>query len=252
MSFFKSKAKTNQVKVLATSNAKKSKANGKSKNAIINPYLNAKITYRDNLIALANNRLWLMILLIVAVLIALGCTASAISSANRSVYVPYVVAVDNHGVSVPAGIAREVPKANDKLISSTLAQFIVAVRSVTVDVSYLTRNLDWAYAHVKDQTPAKKSLEAWLSGATGVKNPVERASTEIVSCDIVSVLKQTENTYTIEWIETIRSRSIEKAKKEKHMKALMTVEMGDPPNANDTKGIIFNPLGIYIKEFNWD
>lgn len=248
MALGKSNTKTNQVKVIGRSNTKK----GKSKNAIINPYLNAKITYRDNLIALANNRLWLMILLIVAVLIALGCTASAISSANRSVYVPYVVSVDNHGVSVPAGIAREVPKANDKLISSTLAQFIIAVRTVTVDVSYLTRNLDWAYAHVKEQTPARKTLEAWLSGTAGVKNPVERAYDEIVSCDIVSVLKQTENTYTIEWIETIRSRGADKGKKEKHMKALITMEMGDPPNANDTKGIIFNPLGIYIKEFNWD
>lgn len=248
MALGKSNTKSNQVKVIGRSNTKK----GKSKNAIINPYLNAKITYRDNLIALANNRLWLLILLIVAVLIALGCTASAISSANRSVYVPYVVSVDNHGVSVPAGIAREVPKANDKLISSTLAQFIIAVRTVTVDVSYLTRNLDWAYAHVKDQTPAKNTLEAWLSGTTGVKNPVERAYDEIVSCDIVSVLKQTENTYTVEWIETIRSRGADKGKKEKHMKALITMEMGDPPNANDTKGIIFNPLGIYIKEFNWD
>ena len=81
---------------------------------------------------------------------------------------------------------------------------------------------------------------------------MERAYDEIVSCDIVSVLKQTENTYTIEWIETIRSRGADKGKKEKHMKALITVEMGDPPNANDTKGIIFNPLGIYVKEFNWD
>ena len=35
------------------------------------------------------------------------------------------------------------------------------------------------------------------------------------------------------------------------MKAIITIEYGDVPNGNDIKGIIKNPLGVYISTFSW-
>ena len=223
----------------------------KSKNQTVNPWLNAKDTWRDKFAQLANNHLWLMILTTLSVLIALGCTASAISSANRSSYVPYVIAVDDHGVAVTSGFARQMTKQSDKVVSATLSEFITTTRSVTVDVAYLRKNIEWAYAHIKENSDAQKTINAWYSGSTGVKNPVERAMDEIVNVEIKSILKQTNFTYAIEWLEVTRSRSGDKIKPDMYMKAIVTFEYGAVPNSNDLKGIVNNPLGIYISSFSW-
>lgn len=216
-----------------------------------NPWLNAKDTWRDRYAQMANSHIWLMILTTLAVIIALGCTASAISTANRSHYVPYVIAVDNHGVAISSGFAKQMTKTNDKVIGATLSQFVAATRSVTVDVAYLRNNITWAYAHLKRETQAYSYIDSWYSGATGVKNPVERAAEEIVNVRVISILKQTEKTYALEWIETSTSPNGQQSKPDIVMTGFFTIDFDLAPNANDITGVINNPLGLYIKSMSW-
>lgn len=216
-----------------------------------NPWLNAKDTWRDRYAQMANSHIWLMVLTTFAVLIALGCTASAISTANRSHYIPYVIAVDNHGVAVSSGFAQQMTKQNDKVIAATLSQFVTATRSVTVDVAYLRNNITWAYAHLKHETQAYNYIDSWFSGATGVKNPVERAAEEIVNVRVISILKQTEKTYALEWIETSTSPTGQQNKPDMIMTGYFTIDFDLAPNANDVTGVINNPLGLYIKSMSW-
>ena len=35
------------------------------------------------------------------------------------------------------------------------------------------------------------------------------------------------------------------------MKAVVSYDFGKKPNANDVKGIINNPLGLYVTEISW-
>ena len=234
-----------EVKVISVKKKKEANRN------VVNPWLNAKDTWRDKFSQLSNTHLWLMILTTLACLIALGCTACAISTANRSKYIPYVIAVDEHGVALTSGFATQMNKQSDKVISSMLSQFITATRSVTVDLAYLKSNIDWAYAHFKQNSAGYKLLNEWFSGASGVPNPITRAQTEIINVEIKSILKQSDYTWVIEWNEISRNRDGEKIKPDMTMKAIITIEYGDVPNGNYIKGIIKNPLGVYISTFSW-
>ena len=237
---------------LDLSSTKTTKATVKKKGKTpVNPWLNAKEQWRNRYTSLANSQLWSMIIACVAVIMMLGAMAISIEAANRSQYVPYVVAVDNHGVAINSGFAHQMDKTSDKVVSAIISEFIVAARSVTVDISYLQRNIDWIYAHLDERSPARSYLNEWFQGQQGVPNPVERAQKELVSVDINSILKQGNKTYIIEWTEVTRARSGEKTKPDAVMKAVVSYDFGKKPNANDVKGIINNPLGLYVTEISW-
>ena len=227
----------------------KNKTQEKPKKNGVNPWLNAKVQYRDNFQAMSSSKLWMQVIAVASVLLMLGAMAVALSTANRSNYIPYVVAVDDHGVAIASGLARQTNKADEKVIVATLAEFITNARSVTVDVAMLRRAIYSCYAHVIKGEIAREKLDEWFSGNSGVKNPFERASESLVQVSIQSVVAQTPSTYQIDWIEIERDRQGKKLKPDLSMRALVTWQYG--PQKQGIDEITFNPLGIYIKDFNW-
>ena len=140
-------------------------------------------------------------------------------------------------------------QANENAIISTLAEFITNARSVTVDTAVIRRAIYNCYAHVMKNDEAKEKLDKWFSGNSGVKNPFERASESLVRISIQSVVAQTPNNYQINWIEGTYDRQGKKIKPDLSMRGMVTWEYG--PEKENLDEIIFNPLGIYIKDFNW-
>ena len=217
----------------------------------VNPWLNAKDSWRDRYAQLANSQLWSLVIACCAAVMMLAAMALSMAANNKSQYIPYVVAVDDHGVAINSGFAKQMTKADDKVVASLLAQFIVSSRSVTVDVSYLKKNIDWVFAHLEENTPARAYITEWYTGGQGVQNPVKRAETELVSVKVTSILKQSKNTFTVEWIESTRSRNGERLKPDMTMKAVISYTYGKIPNGNDVIGIQNNPLGIYLSQISW-
>ena len=108
----------------------------KTKNTV-NPWLDAKKSWRDRYSQIASSQLWYLIIAIVSTIVMLAAMAVSIEAANRSQFVPYVVTLDNHGVAITSGIAKQITKTDDQIVAATLSQFIVDARSVTVDITYI-------------------------------------------------------------------------------------------------------------------
>lgn len=223
----------------------------KAKNTTVNPWLDAKKNWRDRYSQIASSQLWYLIIAIASSIVMLAAMSISIEAVNRSQYIPYVVTVDDHGVAITSGIAKQITKTDDQIVAATLSQFIVDARSVTVDISYIKTAVERVYAHLKENSPAIAYINEFYTADKGKNNPVVRAQEELVSVQINSILKQSKQTYVIEWTETARARSGEKIKPDMIMKALISYEFGVKSKSDDIKGIINNPLGLYISQISW-
>lgn len=222
------------------------KANTKTKDEIVNPYLNVKRIFRDNNQALMNSRLWFAIFAVISMLLAFGGVTVSLYSAAHSEYVPYVVAVNDHGVAIASGLARETQREDEKLISATVSEFIENMRTVTLDYGMQRRMTYWVLAHLTDMDPARSKALTYFNES----NPFERARKMLVDVSIKSVVKQDGSTWQVEWIESERSRLGELLSDPKKMRALVTWGYG--PQKTELEEIKYNPLAIYIRDYNWN
>ncbi len=89
----------------------------------------------------------------------------------------------------------EALKVND------LERFVEDIRSVYLDVEVEDKAVRRAYARLVPNSCANANL-------TGVqrRDPFERAARELVKVDIKSTLPLSDNTWQMEWIETITDR----------------------------------------------
>ena len=225
------------------------KGKPKKKKKVSNPWLNARDQYRDHFQMLSQSKLWWQMGAIACFMLMFGAMATALSTANRSNYIPYIVAVDDHGVAIATGLAHQTTKADEKIIVATLADFITNARTVTVDVSLIRKAIYSCYAHILREDPARAKIDEWFSGNSGVKTPFERAGDSLVSVKINSVVAQTATTYQVDWVETERDRSGKRLKADTHMRALITWGYG--PQKETVDEITYNPMSVYIKDFNW-
>lgn len=231
---------------------KKEKTEKKDKQIQVSPWLNARDTWRNKTEQALAGKLWLMVLATVSVIISLACTAIAIHNSNKSIYVPYVVAVDSHGVAIASGFAKQVTTVDEKVAMATVSQFITSIRTVSPDNLYLINNLKWASNHVSPNSPARESLSAWYNGSMEERKVQERAMDgEIVNCNITSVLKRGEKTYQVRWEERTYNASGSEIKPVKFMLADLIIEYGVAPPTSDVDKVIYNPLGVYINSFHW-
>lgn len=221
-----------------------------AKNQIKNPFLDRKQKYLDNFQQMAVSKLWAIVFGITCCIVMIGSIASAINTANHSKYIPYVISVNEHGIAVASGFAHEVNKVDDKVQISLISQFIQNVRTVTPDTALLRRNIIDAYQHVIEKTPAYEKLNEYFAGNEEQKTLFERSINELVSIEITAVVKQSEYSYQIDWIETTRDHKGTRLGPSVNMRALITWGYG--PQKKDQQGIIHNPLSLYIKDFNWN
>ena len=82
-------------------------------------------------------------------------------------------------------------------------------------------------------------------------NPFKRAEKETVAVQIESVMRQTPESWQVDWVETVRDRQGTVKMPPFHMRALLTVYLVPPTPATTEEQIRKNPMGIYIKDFRW-
>lgn len=194
------------------------------------PYLNARYNHNSRESAMFFSRLMWQIVGIVSMLTVLGCVAGIIYVAIQAKYIPFVIKVDKLGQPLAVSVADKAAPVDSRVIQATLASFINDARMVTPDVTVQRNAVFRIYAHLN--------------------NPFRRAEKELVSIEITSVLQQSDETWQIDWKETVTDRQGVRIS-DFRMRALLMVHVVPPTNRTSEEQIRKNPLGIYIRDFNW-
>lgn len=207
------------------------------------PYLEARRQWSEEYGGfIARERAWRLIAIIALVLatVSIGVVAY---TATRSQFVPYIVEKDKLGSTVAVRPAERTQQADPRVIQAQLAEWLTNTRSVSVDAGLQRRGIDKAYALISRSGAAKQQLDAWMQA----NDPFKRAASELVTVEIQSVLPVGDNSWRIEWAETVRDRAGELLSTTT-WQATVTVAVVPPK----TEAAIFmNPTGLLIQSFAW-
>ena len=180
------------------------------------------------------------------VLALLAAIAGLTWQGAQSKIVPYVVVLDKDGQELHSGLAGKSATTEAKVIKAELENFIKKVRLASMDRQLMLQNINFVYAHLKNNTPALKKLNAHFQE----NNPFELISKQTKIVDkVTSVLPVTENTWSLEWTETSRDISNGEILKTENYKAIATVLRQDPETPEQWSS---NPFGIWIVDFEWE
>lgn len=212
------------------------------------PYLNAKYNHNSRESAMFFSRLMWQIVGIVSGLIVLACVAGIIHVAEQTKFIPYVVEVDKLGQPLAVSVADKATPVDSRVIHATLASFINDARMVTPDVTVQRNAIFRLYSHLNSDDAATVKMNEYMNDENN--NPFRRAEKELVSIEITSVLQQSGESWQVDWKETVTDRQGVRIS-DFRMRALLMVHVVPPNNRTSEDQIRKNPLGIYIRDFNW-
>lgn len=156
---------------------------------------------------------------------------------------PYVIGVKNGEEVVGVASVQKLPTSQlEALKVNDLERFVEDIRSVYLDVEVEDKAVRRAYARLVPNSPAQTQI----SQAFKEENPFERAARELVKVDIKSTLPLSDNTWQMEWIETITDRQ-GNVLDTPRFKATITTQTVQPKNKAEMNQ---NPLGLWIATFN--
>jgi type IV secretion system protein VirB5 len=175
-----------------------------------------------------------------SLLLSLALAAMLIFAGAVGTVVPYVVEIGPNGEARAAGPARKAYSPSDAQIAYHLARFVENVRALSIDPIVVRQNWLAAYDFVSDRAAVT------LSDYARQRDPFSRIGAETIAVQVVSVVRATESSFQVRWIE--RSYEGGAVKDTKRMTGLFTIVVKTP----DTPELIAkNPLGIYVHAFNW-
>lgn len=210
-----------------------------------NPYQQVKNQWNEFFAnALVSKRNWQILSFIQMGIIAVLIFA-LINLATRSKLIPYIVEVDSIGRAVAYAPAEQIKSLDDRVIRAQLYRFIEKSRVVITDSEAMRRNLSEVYKMV---TPDVK--QNILNTYYMENNPLEIARTRSRQIMPLSCLKQSKNTFLVEWEEVDRDMS-SKVMDTRKWKALITIVQIQPDNETKMKLDPMNPFGIFITTLSW-
>jgi type IV secretion system protein TrbF len=170
-------------------------------------------------------------LLLAALLLWLGRTAST---------VPYIVEVDPRGGARAVGPAAESYKPSDAQIAFHLARFVDNVRALSIDPVVIRQNWLKAYDFVTDR--AAVTLNEYARD----NDPFARVGREAVAVEVTSVVRASDSSFQVRWLERIFEGGA--LKDTKRLTGLFSLVITPPKTVEAVRK---NPLGIYVHTFNW-
>lgn len=213
-----------------------------------NPYLAARRTWNDHVGSqVAARRMWQLIA-IIALLIVLAAIGGIIQIGSQSKFVPYVIEVDKLGQVAAAGPVQSTSPVDERVFKATVSEFINDARLVTPDIAVQRKAIFRIYSKLSSNDPATQKMNDYLNGDPE-KTPFARATKEMVSIEISSVLPQTPDTWQVDWVETTRDRKGVVTGRT-NMRALVTVYTADM-NQQTEEQTWMNPLSIFIRDYSW-
>ncbi|WP_333823958.1 conjugal transfer protein TrbF [Pinisolibacter sp.] len=208
-----------------------------------NPYLAARQEwserYGDHIEAARSWRL----VGITALMMALIGFGYALFQSTQVKLVPYIVEVDKLGTAVTAGTPQQIEYADPRVVRATLGAFVSNLRSVTPDAVVQKQYIDRTYALLRTADPATEKVNAWYRG----NSPFDKAKTATVAIEVSNIVALSSQTYQIDWTEYERDRK-GKETASRRFRGIATVTLTPPQD----EGVIrLNPIGLYLKDFEW-
>jgi type IV secretion system protein VirB5 len=200
-------------------------------------------TVTDNINASKRNWQMIAYMAIVALIMSIGTNYYAISKAHVT---PYVVDVDNIGRALAVTEVKETTLTDEKVIRAFIYQYIDMARSVVSDPQTLNKNMRQVY---KESINSVKTN--FLNDFYAKNDPfvyAQKKGTRHI--EPIVFLKESENTYSVEWKEISRNYENE-VLSETHYKALVSVIQIPYTNADKYKENPWNPFGLFVTSISW-
>ena len=215
-----------------------------------NPYVSARRSWNSQVGAMASTANSWQVVALISLLVALASVGGMIHIGSQSKFIPYIVEIDKLGNYGAVGPINPSYKANTRVLQREVAEFIENARMVTPDVALQRSAVYRVYSKLTPNDPATQKMNEWLNG-TEESSPFKRAAKEMVSVEIQTVLQQTQDTWQVDWVETLRERSGAIKGAPLNMRALITVYIADTSSSTNEETMRKNPLNIYIRDFTW-
>ena len=162
----------------------------------------------------------------------------------RSQTVPYVVALDSVGGTIPAVPAQQVAVKDVRLQAASVFRWLTDVRSVVTDPVVQRKMVDEAYAMTATNSAASNVLTEWYQSAS----PFERLRKETVDVNVESVVEQSSKSYEVVWNETTRDLTGRQWSAPHHYRAIVGITT-EP--VQDARQALINPLGLFVVNMSW-
>jgi type IV secretion system protein TrbF len=153
---------------------------------------------------------------------------------------PYVVAVDRLGQALAVAPADRDYEPTDPEIAWFLARFVTDVRSISLDPVLMRQNWLSAYDFATDRGAR------FLSNYARQADPFGEIGTRTVSIQVTSVVRATERSFQVKWIESAYERG--NLAGTAHWTAILSMVRRPPASADVLRK---NPLGLYVDAIDW-
>jgi len=212
--------------------------------------LDPRYQTRDRLQSLALSNIGLQVIAIALALVCITFAARDAYNSKQSKFVPYVVKENQHGESSYAGMVEKAEKPDDATIRATLSAWISNAKMVTPDIALQRKAIFAVYGHMKQDDPAATKMSAYLN-ADPERTPFKRATRESVSAEVQYVIRQTKDTWQVDWLEKRYDRTGAPIGTPTKWRALVEVYTTDPDPDATVSDLLLNPRWIYVRDWNW-
>jgi type IV secretion system protein VirB5 len=213
------------------------------KPTIDNPYIAARMEWNERYGSYVKAASAWRIVGITGMLMAVIGFSYALYQSTQVKLVPYIVEVDKLGTAATAGYPQQIEYADPRVVRATLGSFVTNFRSVTPDTVVQKQYIDRAYAHLRSSDPATEKVNAWFRS----NSPFDRAREKTVAIEVNNIVPLSNQSYQIDWTEYERNRQ-GKEIATRRFRGIATVTLTPP---QDEAVIRLNPIGLYLKDFDW-
>jgi type IV secretion system protein VirB5 len=172
--------------------------------------------------------------------LSVGLSGVLVWQSMQSLVVPYVVEVDKFGEAHAVAPAIQNYQPADAQVAWHLARFITNVRSISIDPIIVRQ--DWLAAY--DFATDKAAL--YLNDYAKKNDPFAQIGTRSVSVQITSVVRASETSFQVKWIEQVFERGT--WARTERWTAILSVVMQPPRTAEQLRK---NPLGLFVNAIDW-
>jgi type IV secretion system protein VirB5 len=169
-----------------------------------------------------------------------GLAFGLVWQSARGTITPWVVQVDKLGQAQAVAPAVADYRPTDPQIAWYLSHFIEEIRGIPADPVVLRQN--WLDAY--DYVTSKGALV--LNDYARTSNPFDKIGKEQVSVDIASVIRASDDSFRVEWVE--RHYVDDALATTERWSAILTIVVQTPTDVDRLKK---NPLGVYVQALNW-
>ena len=208
-----------------------------------NPYLAARQEWTERYGSYVRAASAWRLVGIVSLSLATLSTGYALYQSTEVKLVPYIVEVDKLGSAVNAGFPAQIEYADPRVVRASLAAFVTNFRSVTPDAVVQKQYIDRTYALLRTSDPATEKVNNWFRSSS----PFDKAKTATVAIEVNNVVPLSAQSFQIDWTEYERDRK-GKEVATRRFRGIANVVLIPP---QDESVIRLNPIGLYLKDFDW-